>query len=205
MTRFFNWLWERLSLYLPVLLMGLLALGTYWLVRSTPALLTAVAEPPPRHEPDYFMRKFSIKTFDPAGRLKNEVFGTDARHYPDTDTLEVDLERIRSFDDSGRLSTATASHAVTNGDVSEVKLIGDARVVREPGIGQAGQSQPRMEFRSEFLHAFVGIERVLSDKPVELTRGRDRFTADALDYDNRARVIQLQGRVKGTLLPAAAR
>ena len=28
--------WERLSLYLPVLLMGLLALGTWWLVRNAP-------------------------------------------------------------------------------------------------------------------------------------------------------------------------
>jgi lipopolysaccharide export system protein LptC len=28
-------LWYRLSLYLPLMLMGLLAMATYWLVRST--------------------------------------------------------------------------------------------------------------------------------------------------------------------------
>ena len=28
--------WDRFSLYLPVLLMGLLALGTWWLVRNAP-------------------------------------------------------------------------------------------------------------------------------------------------------------------------
>src|SRR5450759_1534561 len=101
--------WERLSLYLPVMLMGVLALGTYWLVRSTPLLLSPEQEAPVRHEPDYFMRKFSVKTFDGAGRVKSEVLGTDARHYPDTDTLEIDFVRIRSFSNEGRLTTASAS------------------------------------------------------------------------------------------------
>ena len=28
--------WDRLAIYLPVMLMGVLALGTYWLARNTP-------------------------------------------------------------------------------------------------------------------------------------------------------------------------
>ena len=197
--------WERLSLYLPVILMGVLALGTYWLVRSTPLLMPPEQEAPARHEPDYFMRKFSVKTFDGAGRLKSEVLGTDARHYPDTDTLEIDLVRIRSFNEEGRLTTATAKRAVTNGDASEVQLFGDARVVREPVLNAMGQPQPRMEFRGEFLHAFMNTERVKSHKPVELTRGNDKFTADSMDFDNLDRVMQLNGRVKGVLVPGAAK
>lgn len=196
--------WERLSLYLPMILMGVLALGTYWLVRSTPLLMLPEQEAPARHEPDYFMRKFSVKTFDGEGRLKSEVLGTDARHYPDTDTLEIDLVHIRSFNEEGRLTTATAKRAVTNGDASEVQLFGDARVVREPVVDKAGQPQPRMEFRGEFLHAFMDTERVKSHKPVELIRGRDQFTADTMDFDNLDRVIELKGRVKGILVPNIA-
>ena len=45
-----------------------------------------------------------------------------------------------------------------------------------------------MEFRGEFLHAFVNTERVRSHQPVVLIRGNDRFTADSLDYDNLDRV-----------------
>lgn len=197
--------WERLSLYLPMILMGVLALGTYWLVRSTPLLMLPEQEAPARHEPDYFMRKFSVKTFDGAGRLKSEVLGTDARHYPDTDTLEIDLVHIRSFNEEGRLTTATAKRAVTNGDASEVQLFGDARVVREPVVNKAGQLQPRMEFRGEFLHAFMDTERVKSHKPVELIRGRDQFTADTMDFDNLDRVMELKGRVKGILVPNIAK
>jgi lipopolysaccharide export system protein LptC len=197
-------LWDRLSLYLPMLLMGLLALGTYWLVRSTPELLPPEPEAAVRHEPDYFMRKFSVRTFDSSGQLKSEVFGQDARHYPDTDTLEIEQVQIRSFNEAGRLTTASASQAVTNGDASEVQLMGHARVVREPMRNPAGQTQPGLEFRGEFLHAFMDTERVKSHKPVELIRGQDHFTADSMDFDNLDRVMQLKGRVKGTLQPGPA-
>lgn len=193
--------WERMSLYLPVLLMGVLALGTYWLVRSTPQLMAAAPAAPVRHEPDYFLKNFAVRTFDEAGRLKNEIFGADARHFPDTDTLEVDDVRIRSFDEGGRLSTATAKRALTNGDASEVELFGNARIIREPVQVKLGKDLPRLEFRSEYLHADMKNERVRSNKPVELSRGRDTFTADTMTFDSAAQVMQLNGRVKGTLMP----
>ncbi len=205
MIKFTRMAWERLSLYLPLILMGVLALGTYWLVRSTPLLMQPEQEAPAQHEPDYFMRKFSVRTYDGTGRLKSEVLGSDGRHYPDTDTLEIDSVRIRSFIQEGRLTTATARRALTNGDASEVQLFGDARVVREPVADMAAPPQPRMEFRGDFLHAFMNTERVKSHKPVELIRGKDVFTADSLDFDNLDRVIQLKGRVKGTLVPDAAK
>jgi lipopolysaccharide export system protein LptC len=194
-------IWERLALYLPVLLMALLALGTYWLVRSTPQLSPAEPLQPLKHEADYFMKKFMVKTFDTNGRLKSEVYGNDARHYPDTDTLEIDQVRIRSFNEAGRLTTATATRALTNGDASEVQLMGNALVIRETAVDNAGQILPRLEFRSEFLHAFMDTERLKSHKPVVLIRGRDQFTADTMDFDNLDRVMELKGRVKGTLTP----
>ena len=205
MIKLLHLAWERLSLYLPILLMGVLALGTYWLVRSTPLLLAPEQEAPVRHEPDYFMRQFSVKTFDGTGRLKSEVLGNDARHYPDTDTLEIDLVRIRSFNQEGRLTTASAQHALINADASEVQLLGDARVLREPVLNNAGQPQPSMEFRSEFLHAYMATERVQSNKPVQLIRGRDQFSADTMEYDNKDRELLLKGRVRGSLVPGAAK
>jgi lipopolysaccharide export system protein LptC len=188
--------WDRLSLYLPVFLMAVLAFGTYWLVRSTPALFAPEVKKVVKHEPDYFMKNFAVRSFDANGRLKSEVFGEQARHYPDTDTLEIDQVRIRSFNDVGRLTTATAQRALTNGDASEVQLFGDATVVREPVTDANGAQVPRTEFRSEFLHAFMNTERVRTNKPVQLTRGDSHFTADAMEYDNLDRLLHLSGRVR---------
>jgi lipopolysaccharide export system protein LptC len=188
--------WDRVSVYLPLILMGLLALGTYWLARNTPAVSAPAAAAAPTHEPDYFMRGFSVKSFDPTGRLKSEVQGVEARHYPDTDTLEIDEPRIRAFNPQGLLTVATARRAISNADGSQVQLIGDAVVRRE-----AAGSAPAMEIRGEFLFAFMDTERVTSNQPVRLTRGDDAFTADSLDYDNLERVLKLQGRVRGVLQP----
>lgn len=198
-------LWDRVSLYLPITLMGLLALGTYWLVESTPATRAPVVEGAARHEPDYFMKNFSVRTFVEAGRIKSEVFGAAARHYPDTDTIEIDTVRIRSFDERGRLTTATANRALTNRDGSEVQLFGRAQIVREAQQGQGGQATPRIEFRGEFLHAYLKTDRVVSNRPVEIRRGKDLFLADSMDYDDGQRTMQMQGRVRGTLVPPSAR
>jgi lipopolysaccharide export system protein LptC len=196
---------DRISIYLPILLMGLLALGSYWLVRQSPVAVAPHAAPLATHDPDYFMRDFSVRTFHASGRLKSEIFGKEARHYPDNDTLEIDQPIIRSFNEAGKRTVATANRALSNGDASEVQLFGNAVVKRDPTVDAKGQTLPGLEFRGEFLHAFMRTERVRSHQPVELKRGADRFTADALDYDNLERAIDLRGRVRGLLVPRASR
>lgn len=201
MIRIVRLAWDRLSIYLPLMLMGLLALGTYWLVRSTPLLETGSAEQPLRKDPDYLMERFSIKTFDSAGRLKSEVYGEQARHYPHTEILEIDQVRIRSFNSRGHLTIATARRALANNDASEVQLMGDAQVVREATVDSSGATLPRVSFNGEFLHAFLEEERIKSHKPVALMRGNDRITAESMDYSNFDQVVEMRGRVRGTLQP----
>jgi lipopolysaccharide export system protein LptC len=150
------------------------------------------------------MERFSIKTFDPTGHLKSEIFGEQARHFPYTDILEIDQVRIRSFNSHGHLITATARRALTNNDASEVQLIGDALVIREAVNGRSPEKLPRLSFSSEFLHAFLDDERIKSHKPVTLMRGDDRITADNLEYSNFDQVMELHGRVRGTLLAPPA-
>lgn len=201
MIRIVRGVWDRLSIYLPLVLMGVLALGTYWLVRSTPLFEPDAPEQAQRRDPDYLMERFSIKTFDGAGRLKSEVYGVQARHYPHTDTLEIDQVRIRSYNPRGFVTVATARQALANNDATEVQLMGNARVVREATVDRSGTALPRVSFSGEFLHAFLNDERIKSHKPVELERGGDRITADSLDYSNFDQVVEMRGRVRGTLLP----
>ncbi|NML42551.1 LPS export ABC transporter periplasmic protein LptC [Ramlibacter sp. G-1-2-2] len=194
---------DRLTIYLPVILMGLLALGTYWLARNTPTSGAAPVQEAPTHDPDYFLRGFSVKSFDPNGRLKTEIRGTEARHFPDNDTLEIDQPRMRSFSETGALTTGTADRALSNSDGSEVQLFGNAIVTRQSNDAK-GNAQPKLEIRSDFLHIFGNTEKVRTNKPVVLTRGDDRFAGDSLDYDNLDRVLELHGRVHGVIQPQPA-
>lgn len=192
--------WDRLSIYLPVLLMGLLALASYWLLRATPAPTEPLPERPPTHEPDYLMRRFSVKVFDASGALRSEVFGSEARHHPDSDTTEIDQARIRSIGPQGQVTIATAQRIVSNGAQTAFTLEGDAVVIREPA--RQGDGAPRLEFRGEHIQVFTEPERVVSDRPVLLVRGNDRLSADSLDYQGGdMRVANLNGRVRATLAP----
>ena len=199
-------LWDRASMYVPLLMMGVLALGTYWLVRNTPNTPTAESISAAKHEVDYFLRKFNVKSYDNAGRLKSEIEGSEARHYLDTDILEIDQARIRNINPAGDVVNATANRAYSNGDGSEVQLTGNAVVVREARLAVSGQNRAlhRLEFRGNFLHMFLNEERVKSHKPVVLIRGTDQFSGDSFEYNNLDGVADLKGRVKGVLMPRTA-
>ena len=147
------------------------------------------------------MHEFRVRSFDPTGRMTSDLKGVEGHHYPATDTLEVKDPHMRSVDDQGRTTVATALRGVSNSDGSEIQLYGNAVVVREPITRANGTIMPRVEFRGEYLHAFVNEDRVSSDKPVELLRGTDRFVGDQFDYDNRTGVAELKGRVRGVLQP----
>lgn len=193
--------WEHLSVYLPVALMMLLALGSYLLLQATPE----PPKPPPEraltHEPDYFMRRFSVKVFAPDGALASEMYGTEAQHYPDTDTVEIENARVRSFNQYQQLSTATARQIVANGAGTEFELKGDAVVVRQAGRTNTGQRVSRMEFHGQYLKVSTKPEHVLSNQPVLLIRDNDQITAEALDYQgDTTQVVVLTGRVRAKLV-----
>src|SRR5690606_4732459 len=162
--------------------MGLLALASYWLLRATPSAPEPAVARPVTSEPDYFMRRFSVKVFDVNGVLINEVFGSEARHRPDSDMLEVDQARIRSVAEDGVVTTATAQRVISNGARTEFLLEGDAVVVREGRSLPGGGSAPRLEFRGEQLRVFTNPQRLVSEQPVTVLRGKDRLQSDTLDY-----------------------
>ena len=181
------------SAYLPLMMMALLAAGTWWLVRNAPTVDAPRAEVAPHHQPDYVMSGFVVQRFAPDGRLRTQIEGDKLRHYPDTDTIEVDAARIRSIGTDGTVTLASANRALANGDGSEVQLIGDAKVTR-PAVGKI----EAVEFSGEFLHAFRNIEQVRSHLPVVVTQGADVIHAEGMNYDNLSQVVDLKGRSKAT-------
>jgi lipopolysaccharide export system protein LptC len=191
--------------YLPVLLMGLLAMVTYWLVRQTPEPPPAEAVRAQQHVPDYFMREFSLKVYAPDGRLESRVQGEYAQHFPDTDTLEVSQPRMTKVDARGQVTEATARHAITTPEGQRIELKGQAVVRREGGLDAQGRPTQTVELRSDYLFVDLERDRVRTDQPVELVRGRDRFSADALDYDHDQGTTLLSGRVRGWLYPRSTR
>ena len=51
---------------------------------------------PPRHEPDLHDAALHRAALRRRRRLRVQIDGAELRHYPDTDTLEIDSPRIRA-------------------------------------------------------------------------------------------------------------
>lgn len=193
--------WRRMGdlfgVYMPVVLMALLALASYWLLRLTPEL----GEPAPvraeRLEPDYVMSGFSVKVFEPDGRLRGEMAGREVRHRPDNATYEVDDARVRSLAEDGALTTASAQRIISNEAQTEFVLEGEARVVREPAADRG-----RMEIQGERLQFSAEPQRIWSELPVRVLRDRDELTADRFTHTTEPDVLDMQGRVRLRIQPA---
>jgi lipopolysaccharide export system protein LptC len=190
---------ELVATYLPLLLMLWLALGTWWLVRNTPIADAPGEKAAVRTEPDYTMSDFVVERFDKDGRLKARLQGAQLRHYADADRIEIDQARVRAVTEDGRTTTATSRRAISNGDGSELQLLGDARVV------SSGPHAQPIEFRGEFLHAFLNTERVRSHLPVSVFSDGNQFHAAGMEYDHLSGLLQLKGHMRAVLLPRGAK
>ena len=191
---------DRLALYLPALVMGLFALSSWWLVRSVPDLHSPNSAKVVRKEPDYFLHGFSVQSFDASGRLIRELQAAHARHYPEFDVLDMDTVQIQAIDEQGQKVVARADHAQSqaenNQQEAKTTLSGNANVVRiNPKDGG------RTELRSEKLIAYEKGDRVISETPVEVRRGRDLFSGESMELNGQSGEYRLQGRVRGMIMP----
>lgn len=189
-----------LGTFLPLLLMVALALVTWWLVKVAPSTPSAGGVRALTHDPDYTLDHFTMQRYGADGQLAVRIEGRTLRHFPDTDELAIDTVRIDVTSPDGRVTRATAAQAVAAGDGSQARLEGNAEVVSQ---GPGGE--PPMDLQAQRLVFLIRERKVTTDQPVHVTQGRTEFTADALDYDDRARLLVLHGKVRARLTPLPAR
>jgi len=201
------WIWRvqsLLSTYLPLLMMAFLASGTWWLVKNTPLLDAPSAPAAPRHVPDYRMANFEIQRIAADGRLSVQIAGAELRHYPDTDTVEIDQARVRAMAPDGTLAIAEAKRAISNGDGSDMQLLGDVRMRRlAPGAGENGPAL--MEVRGEFLQALSNSEILRSHLPVTIRQGGTTMSTQNFEYRHLTGQVSFTGKAQGQIVPRPVR
>lgn len=184
-----------LGTYLPLLMMSALAVGTWWLAKQSPRAVTERVTVAPRHDPDYTARRVVLERFNAQGQRVVQVEGEQARHYPDTDEIEIDRVNLSATGVDGRQTQATARQAVAAGDSSRYSLEGGARVLSTGADGHT------VEIEGEHLVVMAKERRVRADRPVVVRQGGSELRADGLDFDETTQRLQLHGHVRGRLLP----
>jgi lipopolysaccharide export system protein LptC len=175
----------------PLLLVGALAALTFWLQR--------ISEGPAgdrsgrhRHDPDFIIDQFSVRSFGSAGTLQHTMNATRMLHYPDDDTTTVVAPRlVFHATPPTRLS---AEQALLSKDAKEVTLERNVRLVR----GGEGGSLP-IEATSERLVVVPDLETATTNTPVTITQGRSVVTGSGLVADNKTKQTTLLGPVRGVI------
>lgn len=187
---------DQASAYLPLLVFALLASGSWWWLRSVPPLLAPAAPKAVREEPDYRLMDFSVQSFDANGLMTHNIQGLRAQHFPATEALHIEQVRILAQDDQGGQLFAQAAQGVATDDGRQVTLLGQAQATQP-----AFKDRPRLELSGERFVAWPDEDRIVSADPVHITRGRDVFTAQSMDFNSHTGEYVLLGRVRGTLQP----
>jgi lipopolysaccharide export system protein LptC len=185
---------SRVTSMLSLIALAALAGGTYWLLQAT--------RPPAAHEdggvkthtPDYFADNFSVSELDQSGTTQYRLTATKLLHYEDDENSDLTLPAIRAFQPGKPIVTATGERGTVNGDGSIVDLYDNAHIVRAAGLGD-----PEMQADSSHFRVFVNDDVIESKNPVKLRRGQSIATANAMNYNNVTRVMQLFGQVRGNI------
>ncbi len=186
---------EALWSYLPLLLMALLALATWWLVKNSPRSPPVAVARVAASEPDAVMSRFTLERFDVAGQLKLRIEGAELRHFPDTDRVEITQARIVAYAPDGRITRARAAQVRGQADGSELLLDGGAEVISADGPGAP------LLIRSESLRAYVLLDRLQATTPVLVQHGGAELRANGLNYDHGRGKLDFNGPVKAVLQP----
>lgn len=182
--------------WLPLIVLTLAAAFTWWLAKRTPAPTTAT-ERVARHEPDYTLARFTIDRFDAEGRHAATLSGEALRHYPDTDTIEIDRLGLDARLPDERPLTAQASLGLIAPGRDEVQLQGAAEV-----RGQTPDGTP-LVLRGEQFTAWTDSHRVHTDAPVRVDWGASRLDAGGLDWNAAEQTLHLAGPAQGRFVRRA--
>ena len=194
---------DRLVAWSPVLLLGGLAALTYWLDAQVQAP-AAHRDGSLRHDPDLFLTDFRAVTFDARGLPREALSAASAAHFPDDDSAELKDPRLSLTEPGRPQMTITADSGVIAGDREHGEFKGNVKVVRDadptPSAPGEGPSGP-VTLTTSVLRVDTRDGRVTTDQPVTIEEPRGIIEGRGLQFDNKAKRVQIQSHVSGTFSP----
>jgi lipopolysaccharide export system protein LptC len=193
-----NFLSSTLRL-MPLLLMGLLTLGTYWMVKVTTA--EDNSDRPKNHTPDYIVDNVIITTLSATGDAKYRIIGDRLTHYEDDASAVMDNPIARRFNPDKPPTTVRSDKALMNGDISILDLDGNASLIRpaQPASGDKPGSA-RLFMSSSRFTILLNDDVVKTNRPVVLEQGQSIMTSqEGASFDNVTQKLTMIGQVRGRI------
>jgi lipopolysaccharide export system protein LptC len=181
---------ERGTLVLSVMLVGGLAIGSYWLAQQA-----RLSDPVPRklgHDVDYTADGITLTRMDETGRAQYVIDAKKLIHFADDDSGELTQPRMVGAKLNRPEMRVRADLGKTTSDGQEIRLYGNVVMVRQPW-----KNSPELVAKGPYMLAFPDREVISTDQPIVVTQGGSRVEANAMQYDNGTQTIQLDGGGNG--------
>ena len=182
--------------FLPMLLMAVLTLGTYWMVQMNEPNLDT--EKQKRHVPDYIMDGIVVTTLGPEGNTKFRVVGQKLVHYEDDASSEIDWPIARRFHETKPAITVKSDKGFLDGDMTVLDLVGNASLTRPAQAASATQAgSARLFMSSSKFTVLMNEDIVKTNRPVNLEQGLSIMTSqEGAIFDNVHQKLTMIGQVK---------
>jgi len=186
---------------MPLLLMGVLTLVTFWLVKQNEPAAKSAIERVRLHEADYTIVNGALSALDELGNTKYRILGKKVIHYDDDASIDITAPRMRLFPPEKAAVTVKSDIGHLDGDLTVLDLTGNAEIFRPPQAASATEpARPRMLALSSFFKVLINDDIIETDKPITLEQGMSVMRAsDGGTFNNVQQSMVLSGQVRGRI------
>ncbi len=138
----------------------LLVAGSGWMLYQL-GRSSSTSDDEPRHDPDFYMKGFTVVTMDAEGRPGRELRGERVLHYPDTDTSELLRPHMVIHRDKRRPWRVTAENGWVSAENDLVLLQGRVHIWQDKE-----QGGKRLEVITRDMRLLPETHYAETDRPV---------------------------------------
>lgn len=190
---------DTLALYLPLLLLLVMALGSWVLLRSLPDPQPDVRVVRASDGPDATWEGLRLKSFGEDGRLARELRGASGEQ--DNRSGRMRLRQVEYL----ALGEANSRLRVTARESEHWQARDEVLLTGQVAVDHQSATAVRTQLWTETLRVWTREERMRSEVPVRIVRAGDRFDGSGLDFNSRSGEYTLMGRVRAEIAPRHAR
>lgn len=191
---------------MPLILMGILTLSTFWLVQKNTPPEKSPQERVRLHEPDYTIKDGALSALNELGNTKYRILGVKVTHYDDA-SIDILRPRMRLLQADKAPVTVKSDTGHLDGDLTILDLYDNASIFRP--AQEATATQPatlRMLASSSYFKVLINDDIIESNRPITLEQGMSIMNStDGGVFNNVEQSMVLSGQVKGRIERAPRR
>jgi lipopolysaccharide export system protein LptC len=179
----------RFALWLPMVMLALLALLTFWIDQSVKQAGSRGGAN--LSEPDSIVENFLAVSTDATGELRYRLTADKLSHFSNDKLTLLDQPRLTHFHEKQGEMQISSSRANVTPDGSRVVFSGQVSLLRP-----AGSAGKELSMRTTQLEILTEKNEAITEQPVLIQQPGLQINATGLHLFADTRVLKLKGRVK---------